>query len=177
MTEVAERDTALEGSIDGEGGVTLDVGDERFECRKVSVSWEMMKFAIAQTEARTRYAHPVDDEDDDDARDEHNETCKSCAAIAVKRNDAGMRLMVIMHNVILKLLKPRERERFEEFMVDAALKPNELEEAIGDVMSALGGDKGKRKRRSHSSASEHKTNVPSRTISFDRATVDHHEVT
>lgn len=162
MTEIDTRETPLSGPIDGEGGIFLELGDDRFECRKVAVTWHMMRFAKAQRVTRTPYAHthiPDDKLEDhiNGTKDEQGNTlttgCEACQKIANKRNDAGMDLLGIMHDMLMTLLKPYERDRFIEFMETAGLEPSELEDAIGEVIAEVGGAEKKAKQRPTSSTS------------------------
>lgn len=173
MTDALEGTIELSTDVDDDDGVYLILGTQMFGCRSVSVSWQMMKFAVAQRNANAPIPHPKDFENK-----KHLELCKSCADISKRRNDAGMSLMTTMHDTVLILLQPEERERFEEFMITAELEPEELENAIGNVIAAVGSGKGKAKgTSSHSSESSEKTQPPSRTISFGRDIGDHQHVT
>lgn len=152
--------------------VYLELNDKKFECRRVSVSWQMMKFAVAQREAATPIPHPKEFE-----LATHREICKSCADVSSKRNNAGMTLMATMHDTILRLLRPSERERFEEYMIDAELEPEELENAIGEVIAAIGSQGKDKGTSSPSLHSEEQTDLPLRTVSLQPVSVDVHNAT
>ncbi len=138
--------------------IYLDLGEEKFECRRVAITWQMMKFAVTQRNARVQIPTHLPEE--------HPKR----KAAEEKRNAAGMELLAIMHDTILILIKPDERDRFEEFMSTAELKPNELESAIGSVISQLGGaddTEGKPQQESSDSVdSQNTTSQTSRVISF-----------
>lgn len=156
----------LNGSavVTGEVGVApsvyLTVGGQKFLCRRVSVTWQLMQFAKAQQAANITV--PRNLPEDHPKRKELEE----------KRNAAGMKLLSTMYDTIMKLLDPRERDSFEDFMSTADLEPDELEKAIGDVISAIGNDdeSGKPQEASaHSSASHQPTNDSVRVISLGQA--------
>lgn len=144
--KVADRAEPHEGTIDGEGGIYLEVGGERFECRRVSTSYQMMKFADAQRKAQVSIPSGLPKESD------------RYKELAAKRNAAGMAMMAIMLETVMILLKPYERERFDEFMTDISmgegLAPQELENAIGDVIAAAGGEEGKEEPNTASQSSD-----------------------
>lgn len=155
-------------SIDGEhGGLNLVIRDETFECRRVDVSYQMMKFAVAQRKAQVTIPKNMPDG-------------PKKKEMEAKRNAAGMSLMDTMLSTVMALLKPHERDRFDEYMNDLAmsenpLKPGEFQEAIGEVIAAAGGQEGKEKKEettsSPSSSSSQTTNVTSVDFSSDRAGV------
>ena len=161
LAKLEQGEQPLEGTIDGEGGIYLTVRGESFECRKVSVSYQMMKFARAQREANITV--PSGLPKDSPKRKELEE----------RRNSAGMAMMALLLDTCMILLKPAERQRFEDFM-DAAsadeegLKPGELENAIGEVIAAAGGEQGKAEQpiASQSSVSSESTSEPARVVSF-----------
>ncbi len=167
--ELATRETengpALEGTIDGEGGIYLKIRDREFECRKVSTTWQMMKFAKAQRAANITI--PSGLPKDSPKRKELEE----------KRNAAGMQLLELLLETAMILLKPHERDDFESYMDEISaegLEPNELENAIGDVIAAAGGEEGKAEPTtvspSSASSGTHSENV--RVISFSKDTKD-----
>lgn len=154
---VAEE--ALEGSIDGEGGIYLSIRGEDFECRRVSISWQMMQFAKSQRAANITI--PKGLPDDSPKRKELEE----------KRNEAGMKMMSLLLDSALILLKPHERERFETYMDEVSedgLELGELENAIGAVIAAAGGQEGKAEATTStpSSASSQTTSENVRVVSF-----------
>lgn len=170
--ELAERDTdstALEGTIDGEGGIYLVIREREFECRRVSTTWQMMKFAKAQREANVTI--PSGLPQDSPKRKELED----------KRNKAGMQMLELLLETALVLLKPHERDEFQSYMDEISadgLKPNELEEAIGNVIAAAGGEeagKAEQTTASPSSASSGTPNENVRVISFNKATQDQPE--
>lgn len=137
--EAAREAEALTGDIDGEGGIYLTIKGEQFECRRVSVSWQMMKFAKAQRDANVVIPKGLP-KDSQRFKD-----------LSAKRNSAGMLMMAVMLETVNILLKPHERDRFDEFMETASmdgLEPNELENAIGEVIAAVGGEQGKAQQHS-----------------------------
>ena len=144
--------------VDGKGGVYLTIRNEDFECRKVSVTWQMMQFAKAQRAAQVTI--PSGLTKDSPRRKELED----------QRNAAGMSLTRIMLDTIMVLLKPHERERFEEYMDKVSsegLEPNELEEAIGNVIAAIGGnedDKGKDNPAASSQSSESSTQTSEKRV-------------
>lgn len=158
MSEIEAIDSTatVVGEVDDESGIYLVLGKERFAAKRVSVSWQMMQFAVQQKKSKVFIpTHLPADHPERKAAEE-------------KRNDAGMELMVIMHDIVMKLLRPFERERFIEFMATAELDPGELESAIGDLIGAMGGEgEGKEGGKpSQSSPSEPTTSEPSRVLSF-----------
>lgn len=141
----------VEGTVEDKG-IYLVINGEHFKCRKVSVSWQMMNFAAAQKKARSIHVPEHLPEDDSRRKDAEE-----------RRNAAGLDAMVAMQQITLKLLKPEERERFDTFMAENDVEPGVLEEAIGDVIAAIGAqddDKGKAQQSpSPSSTSDMSTNA------------------
>lgn len=130
-----ELDDAL--AIEGEvvdNTVYLELQGEKFACRKVGLTWEMMKFAKAQRVAQLKAPHPAKDPEG------LAHSCKACDDIRSKQQEAGTDAMIGLHSMIIKVLKPTERDRFNMFMDDAELEQNELESAIGDVIATFGGE-------------------------------------
>src|SRR5690348_1934913 len=160
----AEQTSALEGEVfDGKGGIYLTIRDEEFECRRVSVSWQMMQFAKAQRAANLTV--PSGLPKDSPKRKEIEE----------KRSAAGMKMMSLLLDTINVLLKPHERERFEEYMDEISadgLEQGEREDAIGSVIAAVGGEQGKAERTTstQSSASSQTTSENAQVVSFKRGT-------
>lgn len=163
---MSDNDVVEGPVVDGEGGIYLEVGGEKFECRRVSTSYQMMKFAKAQQTANVVVPKNMP------AGPKRTE-------LEEKRNAAGMQMMAVMLETVMILLKPRERERFDEFMAeksmsDEGIKPSELEDAIGEVIAAVGGesDKGKAEQAtaSLSSESSQTTNEPTQVVSLGMAT-------
>lgn len=155
---VAENDVQ-EGTIDGEGGIYLSIRGEDFECRRVSISWQMMQFAKAQRAANITIPSALPE--DSPKRKELEE----------KRNEAGMKMMSLLLDSALILLKPHERERFEQYMDEVSedgLELGELENAIGAVIAAAGGQEGKAgpTTSAPSSASSQTTSENVRVVSF-----------
>lgn len=153
---------AVEGDVvDGNGGVYLTIRDEQFECRRVNVSWYIMKFARAQRKAQINIPKNMPQ---GPMRTELEE----------KRNSAGIELMAIMLDTVNCLLKPHERDRFENYMdtiSETGLEPGELENAIGNVIAAVGGnEEGKADRSSDSLDSQQTTSESVRVISLSKAT-------
>jgi hypothetical protein len=157
-----EQSDSVEGEIfDGQGGIHLTIRGEDFECRKVSVSWQMMQFAKAQRAANITI--PSGLPEDSPKRKELEE----------RRSAAGMKMMSLLLDTTMILLKPHERERFEEYMdtiSEDGLEQGELEQAIGAVIAAAGGEKGKAERTTvaQSSASSQTTSENVRVVSFNQ---------
>lgn len=168
QSQVVTEPEAMTGTIDGaHDGLTLVIRDEEFECRRVDVSYQMMKFAVAQRKAQV----PIPKNMPKGPKREELEA---------KRNAAGMSLMDTMLSTVMILLKPHERERFDAFMEEIGMSekpllPGEFQEAIGEVISAAGGQEGKGSREettsSPSSSSLPTTNVTSVDFSSDKAGV------
>lgn len=119
--------------------IYLEVDKEKFECRKTSVSWHMMQFGHAQREA-SRIKPPHKEGECPKVEGEEDKKCAACLTAIEQRNQAGVDLMAAMRSLILKVIKPDERERFIHYMdEDADLDEGELESAIGDVLAQLGG--------------------------------------
>lgn len=153
--------------VDGEGGIYLTIAGENFECRRVSVSWQMMQFARAQRAANITI--PSGLPEDSPKRKELEEA----------RAAAGMKMMALLLDTCMVLLKPAERARFESFMDETSaseegLSQGALEKAIGEAIAAAGGEEGKADRTtaSQSSASSGTTSEKPRVISFNRATAE-----
>lgn len=140
--------------------IYLTIGKEMFECRRVAITWQMMKFAVIQRQARIKVPEYLD------------ETDPKRVAVEERRNAAGMELLAIMHDTIMLLIRPEERDRFEEFMMSAELLPNELESAIGNTIAQLGGAEGKpvQAESSDSVDSPNTTSQTSRVVSFSQDT-------
>lgn len=165
--ELAELRSAsnrvVEGTIhDGQGGIFLTIRGEDFECRKVSVSWQMMQFAKAQRAANITIPSALPE--DSPKRKE----------LEAKRSEAGMRMMSLLLDTLTVLLKPHERERFESYMDEISaegLDQGELENAIGAVIAAAGGEQGKAEQTTsaQSSASSQTTSEKPRVVSFRQA--------
>lgn len=152
---------ALGGDIDGENdGLFLNIRDELFECRRIDVSYQMMKFAVAQRKANVNIPKNMPQG-------------AARKALEEKRNQAGMSLMDTMLTTVLALLKPHERDRFDEFMNDLALSdnpldPGEFQQQIGEVIAAAGGQKGKgRKAPITSSPSSSSSQTTSESLPDD----------
>lgn len=156
-------------SIDGaHDGLMLLIRDEAFECRRVDVSYQMMKFAVAQKKAGVVIPKGLD-KDSQRYKD-----------LMEQRNEAGMSLMATMLETVTILLKPAERGRFDNYMAEVSmsdnpLKPGEFQDAIGEVIAAVGGQEGKDKKErttsSRSSSSSTETNVSYVDFSSDKAGV------
>lgn len=160
-------DSAVEGDVvtPPSDGLVLMIKDEEFACRRVGTSWQMMQFAKAQQAANTTIPSRL--LPDDPRRKELEE----------KRNSAGMKMLATLYDTAMVLLQPHERDRFRDFMDDESMsedgiKPGELEEAIGNVIAAAGGEKGKADTRTSrpSSESSPSTSQSTRVISFDKGT-------
>lgn len=168
QAQVPTQDEPVSGTIDGaHDGLTLVIRDEEFECRRVDVSYQMMKFAVAQRKAQVVIPKGMPDG-------------PRKKELEAKRNAAGMSLMDTMLSTVMILLKPHERERFDTFMEeigmsDKPLLPGEFQEAIGEVIAAAGGQEGQGKAggttSSPSSSSSTTTNVTSVDFSQDKAGV------
>lgn len=128
----------LSGDIDGaHDGLNLYIREEVFECRRIDVSYQMMKFAVAQRKAQVVIPKNMPDG-------------PRKTELLEQRNAAGMSLMDTMLSTVMALLKPHERVRFDTYMEELALSdkplnPGEFQEAIGDVIAAAGGQEGKGK--------------------------------
>lgn len=155
-----ESKPAVEGEVyDGQGGIFLTIRGEDFECRKVSVSWQMMQFAKCQRQANVPIPSGLPEESP--KRKELEE----------QRSAAGMKMMSLLLDTMMILLKPHERDRFEAYMDQVSedgLEQGELENAIGAVIAAAGGEQGKAERTTsqQSSASSETTSENVRVVSF-----------
>lgn len=162
--EAANQSSAVEGEVyDGQGGIFLTIRGRDFECRKVSVSWQMMQFAKAQRAANI--VIPSGLPEDSPRRKELEE----------KRSAAGMKMMSLLLDTMMILLKPHVRDEFEEYMDEISedgLEQGELENAIGAVIAAAGGEQGKAERTTStpSSASSQTTSENVRVVSFKPGT-------
>jgi len=146
-------------------GLELIIKGEGFECRRVGTTWQMMQFSKAQQAANITV--PKGLPEDHPRRIE----------LETKRNEAGMKMLSALYDTAMVLLKPGERDRFREFMDEQALteegiNPGELEEAIGNVIAAAGGESGKAGSRTSrpSSASSNNTNTSVVHVLSDRGT-------
>ena len=153
-------------------GLVLTIKGEDFECRRVGTTWQMMQFSKAQQAANITV--PRANGHDDDCKCPQ---CKRRAELETKRNEAGMKMLSALYDTAMVLLKPGERDRFREFMDEQALteegiNPGELEEAIGNVIAAAGGESGKAGSRTSrpSSASSNNTNTSVVHVLSDRGT-------
>lgn len=130
-TDVATE--AVEGELEThEKGLSLNIGDESFRCRRISVSWDMMTFGAAQQ--RAARAKPIHKDNPDGTP--HN--CAPCKDAAEERNAAGMEMMAAMRALVLKIIVDSDRNRFLNFMDTAVLENDEFERAIGEVIGKLG---------------------------------------
>jgi len=112
----------------------------------------------------------------------HDEGCtcpldKRRKELEEKRNEAGMKMLSALYDTAMVLLKPAERDRFREFMdeqsmTEDGIDPGELEEAIGNVIAAAGGEQGKAGSRTsrRSSASSESMSTSVAHVSPDKAT-------
>lgn len=158
---IDEHNARNSGSVSGEvvtpasNGLVLIIKDEEFECRRVGTTWQMMQFSKAQQAANITVPRDPG----------HHEGCncpldKRRRELEDKRNEAGMKMLSALYDTAMVLLKPNERDRFREFMdeqsmTEDGINPGELEEAIGNVIAAAGGEQGKAGSRTsqHSSVS------------------------
>jgi hypothetical protein len=153
-------------------GLALVIKGEEFECRRVGTTWQMMQFSKAQQAASITVPRDPG----------HDENCecpldKRRKELETKRNEAGMKMLSALYDTAMVLLKPAERDRFREFMDEQSMSEDgidagELEEAIGNVIAAAGGEKGKAGSRTsrHSSASSTNTNTSVARVSPDKGT-------
>lgn len=120
-------------------GIFLTIRDQEFECRRVGTSWQMMQFSKAQQAANITIPKRIH---------EKGCTCHLCKRVNElenRVNKAGMLMLATLYDTAMTLLKAPERDRFKEYMEDISLsdeplKPGELEEAIGNVIAAAGGE-------------------------------------
>ncbi len=131
--DAPEATVPVEGELEPSAkGLHLNVGGQSFRVRNTSVSWHMMTFGAAQQKvARNKPIHK-DNEEGKPCR------CPHCEAATQARNEAGVDMMAAMRNLILSIIVPSDRARFLDFMDTAELNPNELEEAVGEVIGKLG---------------------------------------
>ena len=144
-------------------GIYLLIRDKSFECRRVSTTWQMMKFAQAQRDAQVEIPKGLP------------ENSERYQLLNDKRSAAGLLMMSTMRETVMVLLKPYERERFEEYMEEVSLdglEPSELENAIGDVIAVASGGLGKAvpPTPTRYSESSGKTNENVQAISFAKDT-------
>jgi hypothetical protein len=119
---------------ESQGGVWLELRNERFECRRVSTTWQMMKFAKARRDAQITIPKNLD------------KNSARYKELTEKRSAAGMLMLDTMRETVMVLLKEYERDRFEDYMEKISLdglNPSELENAIGDAIARAGGESGK----------------------------------
>lgn len=155
--EKTDTQEVQSGTIDGaHDGLTLNIREASFECRRVDVSYQMMKFAVAQKKASVVIPKGLDKES------------QRYKDLTEQRNEAGMLLMATMLETVTILLKPHERQRFDTYMSEVSmgdnpLNPGEFQDAIGEVIAAAGGQEGKEQKEqttsSRSSSSSNLTNV------------------
>lgn len=153
-------------------GLVLIIKGEEFECRRVGTSWQMMQFSKAQQAASLTV--PRDLGHDAKCTCPH---CKRRAEIEEKRNAAGMRMLSALYDTAMVLLKPSERDRFSTFMDEQGLTEDgidngELEQAIGNVIAAAGGEEGKADTATSRPSSRSSTNMSTTVahVSSDKAT-------
>lgn len=173
---------ALNARINGEvvtpasNGLVLTIKGEEFECRRVGTSWQMMQFSKARQAASINVPDVIAGHDKDACE------CSACnrrRMLEEKRNDAGMVMLATLHDTAMVLLQPHERDRFREFMNDESMseegiKPGELEEAIGAVIAAAGGEEGKADTPTspRSSTSSTRTSTSAPVDLSDKATAE-----
>lgn len=144
-------------------GLELVIHGEAFQCRRVSTTWQMMKFAKARQAAAITIPKGMPE---GPKRTELEE----------KRNEAGMAMLATLRDTAMVLLKPGERARFEAFMDELSesedgLDNGELENAIGTVIAAAGDEAGKAEASptvAHSSNGSPTTNESVRVISSSK---------
>lgn len=164
-----------EQSVNGEvvtppsDGLVLIVRGEDFECRRVGTTWQMMQFSKAQQAANIRVPDAIEGHVTKvDGKVTDNCDCRPCVKrreLEEKRNEAGMKMLSALYDTAMVLLKPSERDRFREFMDEAGMSEEginngELEEAIGKTIAAASGESGKAGGTTpqHSSTSSTRTN-------------------
>lgn len=137
MSEVLEPDVA---NITSDSDVFLYLGGEQFACRRLGTTWEVMR----QTKISRLYDRLGDPDryPKDDPRREETRN---------KRNELMGDLIVMQHDMVMKLLKPYERDRFMVFMETAELGLDELDTALGDLIVDIS-NRGKANGRSGSSS-------------------------
>lgn len=168
------KNTAVTGEVvtPPSNGLALVIKGEEFECRRVGTTWQMMQFSKAQQAANI--AVPRDNGHDEGCV---CPMCKRRKELEDKRNSAGMMMLSALYDTAMVLLKPAERERFKSFMDEQAMSEEgidngELEEAIGNVIAAAGGEQGKAGTRTsrQSSASSGSTSTTVARVSPDKGT-------
>lgn len=107
----------------------LKVGGREFPLRRVGLTWQLMKFAKAQRAAQA----PVPEFDPDMPLNVQEEIRQQLA----KRNEAGNDLLLTMYDTLLRMVHPDSRSQLTEFLDEAELEPNELEEAIGNAIAEV----------------------------------------
>jgi hypothetical protein len=112
----------------------LKVGGREFPLRRVGLTWQLMKFAKAQRAAQK----PVPELDPDMPLNVQEDIKEQQA----KRAEAGNDLLLTMHDTLLRMVHPDHRDQLVEFLDEAELEPNELEEAIGNAIAEVSGPEG-----------------------------------
>jgi hypothetical protein len=162
---------AISGEIvDGQGGIYLTIKGEDFECRRVSTTWQMMQYAEARKKSDVHIPDVPKGLPDTDPRMIRK------AKAEEQRNIAGMNMLALLLETATVILKPHERERFRAFMdevsaSDEGLDQGELETAISNAISAVGGQ-GKEADRTSSAPSDGSQNTSEnvRVISSNKVT-------
>lgn len=116
-----------------EDALYLVLPDNQFECRRVSMSWHLMRFTKAKSITEKEIpAHLPED---------HPERARLDKVIG----DANMSLFSILYDMSMNLLKPSERDRFCDYMETAELDNGVLETAIITAVNGASqsGDQGK----------------------------------
>lgn len=171
---IDEHNKAVSGEVvtPPSNGLELVIKGEGFECRRVGTTWQMMQFSKAQQASNIAVPRPNGHNDNCECP-----MCKRRKELEEKRNNAGMMMLSALYDTAMVLLKPAERDRFKAFMDDQAMSEEgigagELEEAIGNVIAAAGGEQGKADTRTsqHSSASSTNTSTSVARVSPDKGT-------
>ena len=141
----------------------LEVGGQSFETKAISPTWHLMKYAKCQQrgyEASKTYKT---------AKASGDEEAQAAAEVIME--ESSNQLLVIQYNLIMRILKADERARFEAFMDEADLEPDELEGALQQAISGMDAEERPKEEPLSSSVTAQQTPPKLRAVSFAQGTV------
>lgn len=143
--------------------MALEIGGQKFNTKPISPTWHLMKYAKAQQRGwqASKDYETAKKAGDQKAQDEAETIME----------EASNQLLVIQHNLIMRIIKADERKRFEDFMDEADLEPNELEEALQRAISGYDAEERPKEEPLSSLAIVPPIPPKSRVVSLSRGTV------
>ncbi len=141
----------------------FEIGGQSFETKTISPTWHLMKYAKCQQRGWQA------SKDYKTAKSAGDEEAQNAAEVIME--EATNQLLVIQYNLIMRILKADERARFEAFMDEADIEPNELEEALQQAIGDMDAEERPKEEPSSSSDIVQPTPPKLRAVSFAQGTV------